>query len=255
MKNRRQIRSLVLVLGLSLVRQATALPLADSYPRVDSTTTGTSSQQRVQVIGDSITVGWFSDGTSYQKLANQLAGQGLRARVQASPGSTYWHWNNRRIPKQGGGYWPQDLFDLPAALGATHTVLALGTNDSTAYAMGLMNHDELANGILWGMTRAMSGTSRCVILVTPSTHQVAANLPNYGAAAVETANIMRFLAAVKNSQLGRTRFVVADWQAQSSNQPWYDAQFSPHYNTTGYANFRNFITWYSVLAKNGNLGC
>ena len=49
--------------------------------------------------------------------------------------------------------------------------------------------------------------------------------------------------------------MVADWDAQSKGQNWFDGATNIHLTANGYAQYRNFITWYSVLAKNGNLGC
>jgi hypothetical protein len=203
-------------------------------------TQGPQDGERVTVFGDSL-IQLLEDS-----LADQLATGGFRAFTYGAGGAAYWHWNNGLIVHG------QDMGQLAAANAAEHGVLALGANDARVLASGGVSHSEVADQILWGMTRADSGSSGCVILIQPASHGTA----SYNQAAAQVRDIHAFLAAVRNNQLGTTRFVTADWHGYSaSHEDWFAGPEDIHHTAEGQRNYRNFITLYLALARNGSFGC
>jgi hypothetical protein len=203
-------------------------------------TGGPATGERVVVLGDSLIQLLGST------LLDQLVANGFRAHTNGAGGSSYWHWNNGFVVDH------QDIGNIAAAHDAEHVVLALGANDASALSSGRVSHQTLANEILWGMTRADAGSSGCVILIQPAGHGTA----SYNTAAGQVRNIMHLLKTSRNNALGTTRFVTADWHAQSlGHEGWFGGPTDIHHSPEGMLQYRNFITVYLAAARNGSLGC
>jgi hypothetical protein len=201
---------------------------------------GPAMGERVTVIGDSLVQ------LLENSLAEQLASNGFHAFTKGAGGSSYWHWNVGLIENN------QDIGQIVAANGSKHVVLALGANDARVLASGRVTQQDVANQILWGMTRADDTSSGCVILVEPASHGNAA----YNQAAAQVRNVIVYLATVRNNQLGSPHFVLADWHTHSlGHEDWFDGAENIHHTALGKLNYRSFITFMLALARNGQFGC
>jgi len=201
---------------------------------------GPAQGERVTVIGDSL-VQLLSDA-----LADQLATTGFHAFTYAAGGSSYWHWNVGLIVHG------QDIGQIVSANASKHVVLALGANDAGVLASGRVTLNDVANQILWGMTRADDSSSGCVILVQPASHGSAA----YNQAAARVRDVITLLVTARNNDLGSKHFVLADWNAYSQgHEDWFDGPQNIHHTETGKLNYRNFITIHLAVAHNGAFGC
>lgn len=203
-------------------------------------TGGPSTGERVVVLGDSLIQLLGSS------LLDQLVANGFRAHTNGAGGSSYWHWNNGLVVDH------QDIGHIAATHNAEHVVLALGANDAGVLNSGRVTQQTVASQILWGMTRADAASSGCVILVQPAGHGSA----SYNTAAEQVRNIMLLLKTSRNNALGTTRFVTADWHAQSlGREDWFAGPTNIHHSPEGMLQYRSFITVYLAAARNGSLGC
>jgi len=186
------------------------------------------------VVGDSLI------DEQHDQVLWALASNGNRSYVTASSGSSYYPWNNRIT---GQNHW--DLGDIPWVWGSRTTVLALGTNDARLLAQGSISLAEESDQIKWGVTRAVAGTTGCVILVQPSSHAFG-GLPNYPAQAQNVRNLQAQWANAANASAGRVRVRLIDWNAQSAGHAdWFESATNIHHSATGEAQYRNFILWYA----------
>ncbi len=191
------------------------------------------------VIGDSLV------DFQHDQVLWTLAANGNRTYVTSSGGSSFYPWNVRKVPGNA-----QDLGDIPAAWGARTTVVALGANDARLMTQGSISFDEESAQVRWGIARAVSGTSGCVILVQPSDHWSAIGA-SYPAWAQQLRNLQTWWAAATNNAAGRTRVRLIDWNAQSAgHESWFNSSSDIHNSAIGQEQYRNFIVFYVNYWRN-----
>ncbi len=208
------------------------------------------SGQSVSVIGDSLIDEQDDD------VALDLAGWGFRAHTYALGGTNYYHWNNRLPRAVGGTQSPhQDIGEILTSAASVHAVLALDANDIRRIQNNGATLQDFAGQLLWAMTRADDTSTGCVILVEPAGHSDAA----YNTIAQQVRDVIVYIAAARNSQMGATHFVTLDWHAASQSHPeWFrtiDGQPDIHHTEVGKQAYRDLITFYVAAARNGSFGC
>ena len=223
------------------------------------------SGPKVLIVGDSILAAYGLpsgvDDTNGAILASaRVAQNGLSVRTYTSTGSMFEHWNTGRILSSNDPSRPITgdsiaLLNVGQSPPTRHVVIALGTNDATRIYQGHRTQQQVADQVLASMNQALISSTNCTIMVLPAIHGFSVVNPYIA----DVRNVVRFVAGVKNAELGRTRVVVADfhqlWVANGRPQSWFQGTQDPHTSAAGYSRYLDLITLFTAFAKNGTLGC
>jgi hypothetical protein len=223
------------------------------------------SGEKVLVVGDSILAAYglprgVDDTNGAILTSARVAQNGLAVRTYTSTGSMFEHWNTGLILASDDPSRPITgdniaLLNKGQNPPTSHVVVALGTNDATRIYQGHRTRRQVAEQALTSISLALISSTECTIMVLPAIHGYVAVDP----VIADVRDDVRFIAAVKNWELGRSRVVVADfqqlWVANGRPESWFQGPQDPHTSATGYSRYLDLITLFTAFAKNGTLGC